>query len=202
MKFDNNFVPVPAGRSNIIDADLQIRMATGRWNPESSAKGGSVDIVLFHDPEILPDRLTMSPPEKVVRNRELLGAPPISQVVFQSDHCSEIAKLTIDIDRQDGEVALIHRGGRDPSFKYIARLIELAQKGRVSEHPWKTIRYILEALPLMPLWEDEYAKQWGAKRIGVYISRPLAEELSKLAGVPAPIGESDLVQIASREIAA
>lgn len=202
MVFNDSFSTVPGNGSNIIDTSAKLRLATGRWNPESSAKGGAIDIVLFHDPKIEPTHLTMPPPDKVVRNRELLGAPPLKEVVFQSDQCREIAKITVDIDQFKDEVALIYNGGREPTFRYTARLIEMARAGVVSEHPWETVGYILKSMPKIPLWHENYAAQWGATHISVYVERMLADELARIVGFPTPNGDGDLVKIASRKVAA
>jgi len=202
MAFGDNFVQVPAGRSTLIDPTLKIRLATGRWNPESSALGGSVDVALFHDPEIVPGRLTMPPSDKIKRNREMLGAPPLAEVVFQSDRCKEIAKTSVDVEQIDDEVALICRAGSEPTFKYTAKLIEMANIDAISEHPWQIIRYMLESIPSMPLWVDEFAAKWGSKRISLYVDRRLAEELSTFANFHIGPDEGDLVRISTLDIAA
>ncbi len=110
--------------------------------------------------------------------------------------------MVLDVDQIGNEVALIYRGGQEPTFRYVARLIETAAAGPISEHSWLTIRLLLESVPLIPLWRKDYAEKWGSNRISVYIARGAAEELVQFANLPPVSGDGELVRIASVEVAA
>lgn len=202
MIFANNFVPVPVGSGGtLIDAVLKLRLSQGRWTPESAAQGGTIDIDLNHDPAIKPERLTMPPSQQDLKYQAMLKGPPLTEVIFRSPESQQIAKLIIDIEKWDEEVALIYEGGRDPSIAVDARLIQKAQCGIVSEYPWATLRYMIESIPLMPVWQSNYAASWGARRISIYVPRAVALELVQHAEFEMPDNNA-LVRIAMRDIGA
>lgn len=209
MQFEDNFVPVPVGTwATIMDPVLKLRLKTGRWNPESAARGGTIEIKLNHDPEILPGRLTMPPSENRQKRRLALGNPALTEVAFESDKSVEICTMGVDIHDRNQEIALtMGEGDRavwqdDPTFRYNARLIEMADRDVVSAQPWPTLLYMLKSIPLIPFFEHEYAAGWSSKRVSLYVSRPLARELAQFAGFQMSEGDDELVRISSREIVA
>lgn len=202
MIFDNNFVPAPVGNGGtLIDAVLKLRLSQGRWTPDSAAQGGTIDIDLNHDPAIKPERLTMPPSQQDLKYQAMLKGPPLTEVIFRSPESQQIAKLIIDIEKWDEEVALTYNGGRGPTLKAKADLIKMAQCDVVSKHPWATLLYMIESIPLMPVWQTDYAASWGARRIGIYVPRAVALELVEHAESEMPDDDA-LVRIAMRDIGA
>lgn len=203
MVFDNNFEPVPVGDGGtLVDAVTKLRLSHGRWTPESAAQGGTIEIDLSHDPAIEPGRLTMPPSARDLKYQAMLNGPPLAEVIFRSAQSQQIAKLIIDIENWGEEVALVAEGGRDPTLEVKADLIRMAQCEVVSEHPWATLRYMFESIPLMPLWQSKYAAAWGARRVGIYVPRAVALELFEHTGLAMLGGDDALVRIASRGIGA
>lgn len=131
----------------------------------------------------------------------MLNGPPLTEVIFRSSESQQIAKLIIDIEKWDEEVALIYNEGRDPTLKVEADLIKMAQCDVISRHPWATLRYMIELMPLMPVWQSDYAASWGARRIGIYVPRAVALELVEYAEFEMP-DDNALVRIARRDISA
>lgn len=202
MFFENNFVPVGVGNgATMLDPVLKLRLSLGRWNPESAARGGTTDIILYYDPEIRPDRLTMPVSAKHKILLDMLGAN-IQVEVFRSPQSKQIVKIIADINEGDDEVALVHGGGSDPTFRYKARLIEMAVHNELGEKPWQTLLYMLKSIPLIPHWQTEYALPWGVKRVSFYVKRPLALELARYTDFQLPDSDDELVRISSMDFEA
>ena len=208
MRFDDNFVCVPGIPATIIDPTLKLRLTTGRWNPESASKGGTIEIHLFHDPEIEPDCLTMPPSVEFDRLYAMLGNPPLKEVAFASAHSMNILDTSIDIGKQGEEITLICGAGVgegddiDMSFRYAVRLIEMSDRDVVSEYPWATLLYALTSIPKLPLWESEYAARWKSKCVNLYAPHKLALELEQNAGFSMPPGGGKFIKISGRQFVA
>jgi len=200
VRFAHHFAPLPWAAGSLVDPDLKVRISTGRWEPDGG-QGGSIWLEMHYDPELRADRLTMPPPAKLVENLKIFGNDPPSEVVFESAFSRKIAELIFDIDNVDGEVALIHSApASNLSFGPMASLIVRSDAARLSEHPYGALLYMLEAAPMLPIWEREYGKEWGARSVSVYVLKALAAELvgdAELSGLPR---KHDLVRIAWREI--
>lgn len=203
MVFEDNFVKPAVGRGHsLIDPVLKLRLSTGRWEPESRGRGGSISIHLYHDPEIEAGRLTMPMPEPRRRIFEMAGnkGDP-GEVVFESDNSRQIATIILDIDEWDGEITLIDYGSSEPTYKTLIFLIRKAECDVVSAMPWETLVYMLRSIPKMSYWTSEYARKWNSRRISLYVNRPCALELANFAGLEIPSSKPELVLIGSQEIA-
>lgn len=200
MRFAHHFARLPWAAGILVDPVLKVRISTGRWEPEGG-QGGSTRLEMHYDPELRADRLTMPPPAKLVENLKIFGSDPPSEVVFESASSRKIAELIFDIDNLDGEVALnLSPPASNPSFDSMASLIAGSDAGRLSEDPYAALLYMLEATPMLPIWERDYGKEWGARSVSVYVLMALAAELlgdAELFGLP---HQRDLVRIARREI--
>jgi hypothetical protein len=108
-----------------------------------------------------------------------------------------------NIDSIDDEIALLHPGPAiRGSFTSLASLIARADAGILSEHPWAALLYMVEAAPVLPAWERDYGKDWGASWVSVYLDKDLAAELLPGADLSHSKEKPGLVQIARRQIAA
>jgi hypothetical protein len=184
----------------LLDPDLKVRISTGRWEPEGG-RGGSIYVEMHYDPELRPDRLTMPTPATLVESMEMFGNPAPSEVAFKSPVSRKVAELIFDVESIDDEIALLHPGpAMRPSFGSLATLIARADAGPLSEHPYAALLYMVEAVPMLPIWERDYGKDWGAKWVSVYIHKTLAAELAREAELPNLTERDDLVRIARREI--
>jgi hypothetical protein len=186
----------------LLDPDLKVRISTGRWEPEGG-RGGSIYVEMHYDPELRPDRLTMPTPATLVESMEMFGNPAPSEVVFKSPVSRKVAELIFDVESIDDEIALLHPGpAMRPSFGSLATLIARADAGPLSEHPYAALLYMVEAVPMLPIWERDYGKDWGAKWVSVYIHKTLAAELAREAELSNLTERGDLVRIARRKIKA
>lgn len=197
MAVENNFVSVLP--TVLVDPALKLRLEQGRWNPESSARGGSIDMHLSLDPEIRADRLTMPIPEVRRKLLEMLGPVARDWTVFESNASRRIAEILVDIHDRDDELRLEFRNDAS-SLDGIALLLALQTAGHLSADPNEVLLYMFRSVILMEDWDERYAIPWGKRSISFCTSPDVAEKLAAETGATFERTGDGLAMIASRAV--
>src|SRR5688572_11726759 len=183
MAIQSNFVSVLP--TVLIDPVLKLRLEQGRWTPESSARGGSIDIDLAYDPQIHRDQLTMPIPEKRRKLLEMLGPIGRDWTVFESNQSKRIAQIFLDIHSGDVDVRLqLPRSTRStPTIQGEAKLLAREVGDELGNNPYEVLLYMFQSTILMGDWAETYAMPWGKSSISFYTNAEVAEELTAHTGL-------------------
>jgi hypothetical protein len=197
MAIDDNFVSVLP--TVLVDPVLKLRLEQGRWNPESSGEGGSVDLALSYDPELRPDRLIMPIPEKRRKLLEILGPVQKDWTVFESEASRQIAKIIVAIHDKGDEVRLefissVH------SLEVTAELLAREGGHQLAADPYQLLLYMFRSAIFMEDWDESYAVPWGARSISFCTSPEVAEKLAAETGAEFERTPDDMALIASRAV--
>ena len=144
------------------------------------------EISIDHDPEIDEDRLTMPPPAWLVKSwTSANSAPAPKAVAFESDASRTLAKLPGSARNGESGVrfVMLHLSA---GFANIARKVEAAV-GMPAGGGYECLHQMLRAAADLPFWDEQVklGTAEGERRgmaeppaIGIYLERPLAEQLA------------------------
>ena len=197
MTIENNFVSVLP--TVIVDPVLKLRLEQGRWNPESSARGGSIDVHLSLDNEIRADRLTMPIPEVRRKLLEILGPVASDWTVFESNASRRIAEILVDIHNRDDELRLELKNHAS-SLDGMALLLSRQTAGHLSADPYEVLLYMFRSVILIEDWDESYAIPWGKRAISFCTSPDVAEKLAAETGATFERTRDGLAMIAARAV--
>ena len=197
MAIEDNFVPVLP--TVLIDPVLKLRLEQGRWNPESSARGGAQDIHLSYDPEIRAGRLTMPIPPKRRELLEMLGPLKRDWTVFESENSKRIANIIVDIQDRPGEVRLEFKSTR-ADIHTMSELISRQEIKDISNRPYEILLYMFQSVIVMPDWAEKFCTPWRKSSISFCASSDIADELSTRTGARFEPCGTGLAKIADRQV--
>ena len=192
MIFEDNFVRSPIGKGGVMfDPVLKLRMQIGRWKPESAAGGGTINVKLFHDPEIEDGNYTMELEGEQRAFREKWGMG--TTTTFLSPNSRQLIDILIDIYREEDETLLRCSFAPTDGFRLDASLLRKAGVAPFSDHPWSTILHFLCSIPQLPVWLNEFGKKGSTKSTSLYIPRSIALELADHTDFEIPASDADEV---------
>lgn len=196
MTITSEFLPV--GPGVLIDSMLKIRMSMGRWDPESAASGGAIEIDLEYDPEIRTDRLTMPIPPEQLQALAILGPVTEREKAFRSASTLRLGSLNFEIESTVDELVL-KAIDYPNSYQNLAHIIRRELNAETEAASSEILAHIVAAVPSFDAWDYNFARPWGKPVISLNYPAGLLAVIPEIGQFPVR-GEDGMIQVSRREV--
>jgi len=176
-RIENNFVAVLP--MVFMDPEAKLVLTTGRWNPESSLRGGDQAIKMLYDPDMQRENLTEPIPPEELKRLEILG--PVQskwRPRRPSERSRSMFSLLVGIDNAGNDVNLVVTT-YDSTIISQARRFESIDTPELGDDPWRVLAYMLTSIVEFTEWDTPRPNRLVRSFLTVRTSNNIANRVSE-----------------------